>query len=140
MCVVYCLVYSVLSILCSSDANMTISTDLCLMDNIEISEYSYFRPQVMLAWAGPQHWKLRPRNRNEDVSESERLKCMYCMQQLYTMTISLYTLCVCVCVVGSKDVPRKQKHSKHVFRVDFTRTLNEELFKRGKVSRSNVFV
>ena len=40
------------------------------MSNIEISEYSYFKPQIAAAWAGSQHWKLKPRNRDPDNNEN----------------------------------------------------------------------
>lgn len=33
--------------------------DLCLMEAVEPSEYSYFNSAVVSAWAGPQHWKLK---------------------------------------------------------------------------------
>ena len=36
--------------------------DLCLTDLIAPSDYSYFNPAVLASWAGPQHWKFRPRN------------------------------------------------------------------------------
>lgn len=29
---------------------------------IQPSEYSYFNPTILASWAGPQHWKFRPRN------------------------------------------------------------------------------
>ena len=29
---------------------------------LERSEYSYFSQAAVEAWAGPQHWKLRPRS------------------------------------------------------------------------------
>lgn len=30
---------------------------------LERSEYSYFSQAAVEAWAGPQHWKLRPRSK-----------------------------------------------------------------------------
>lgn len=45
-----------------------IAGELCLTDNIQVSEYSYFNPAVLSTWAGPNHWKLRPRNRDTDKS------------------------------------------------------------------------
>ncbi len=35
---------------------------LCLTEALAPSEYSYFNPAVLSTWAGPQHWKLCPRN------------------------------------------------------------------------------
>ena len=32
---------------------------------LEQSEYSYFSQAAVEAWAGPQHWKLRPRSNNQ---------------------------------------------------------------------------
>ena len=40
--------------------------ELCLSEALQLSEYSYFDPVVMSTWAGPQHWKLRPRNTKKD--------------------------------------------------------------------------
>ena len=37
-------------------------SELCLSEALEPSEYSYFNLAVASAWAGPHHWKLRPRN------------------------------------------------------------------------------
>ena len=32
---------------------------------LEQSEYSYFSQAAVEAWAGPQHWKLRPRSNDQ---------------------------------------------------------------------------
>ena len=37
-------------------------SELCLSEALEPSEYSYFNLAVASTWAGPHHWKLRPRN------------------------------------------------------------------------------
>ena len=37
-------------------------SELCLSEALEPSEYSYFNLAVTSTWAGPNHWKLRPRN------------------------------------------------------------------------------
>ena len=37
-------------------------SELCLSEALEPSEYSYFNLAVTSTWAGPHHWKLRPRN------------------------------------------------------------------------------
>ena len=51
----------------------TVAGELCLTDVLEPSEYSYFNPTVVSMWAGPQHWKLRPRNR-EMKTDGQRVK------------------------------------------------------------------
>ena len=53
-------------ILFSSEFNKLISGELCLTDTIQLSEYSYFNPTVLSTWAGPGHWKLRSRNKEND--------------------------------------------------------------------------
>jgi len=34
---------------------------------LERSEYSYFSQAAVEAWAGPQHWKLRPRSKPQGI-------------------------------------------------------------------------
>ena len=60
----------------------TVAGELCLTDVLELSEYSYYNPNILSTWAGPQHWKLRPRNRDPTI----------------TTGLCVRVLCVCVCV------------------------------------------
>lgn len=104
-----------------SDANMNnmnnmnktelqnlISGELCLSDTIQLSEYSYFNPTVLSTWAGPQHWKLRPRNKDiKDRTNNDN---------------------------DNAVTAKKKRQPRQVFRVDFTLTPDESLFKKGRAA------
>ena len=51
-----------LSHICSS-VSVGTGGQLCLQLSLAPSEYSYFNMDVLNTWAGPQHWKLKPKSK-----------------------------------------------------------------------------
>ncbi|XP_063963241.1 condensin complex subunit 2-like [Lytechinus pictus] len=48
----------------SSSVSVNTGGKLCLQLSLEPSEYSYFNLDVLNTWAGPQHWKLKPKSKD----------------------------------------------------------------------------
>ncbi|KAH0623063.1 hypothetical protein JD844_030981 [Phrynosoma platyrhinos] len=42
---------------------------MCLQLSMNPSEYSYFSPRTMSMWAGPEHWRFKPRQKGDANSE-----------------------------------------------------------------------
>ncbi|XP_077161678.1 condensin complex subunit 2 isoform X1 [Paroedura picta] len=42
---------------------------MCLHLSMNPSEYSYFSPRTMFMWAGPEHWRFKPRHKGDAGSE-----------------------------------------------------------------------
>ncbi|XP_042333052.1 condensin complex subunit 2 [Sceloporus undulatus] len=42
---------------------------MCLQLSMNPSEYSYFSPRAMSMWAGPEHWRFKPRQKGDANSE-----------------------------------------------------------------------
>ncbi|XP_070621585.1 condensin complex subunit 2 [Erythrolamprus reginae] len=38
---------------------------MCLQLSMNPSEYSYFSPRIMSMWAGPEHWRFKPRHKGQ---------------------------------------------------------------------------
>ncbi|XP_066123843.1 condensin complex subunit 2 isoform X1 [Saccopteryx bilineata] len=47
---------------------------MCPLLSMKPGEYSYFSPRTMSMWAGPEHWRFRPRHKQEAASKSENRK------------------------------------------------------------------
>ncbi|KFQ15418.1 Condensin complex subunit 2, partial [Leptosomus discolor] len=47
---------------------------LCLHLSMKPGEYSYFSPRTLSMWAGPEHWRFRPRHKSEADSGKETKK------------------------------------------------------------------
>ncbi|KAM6395517.1 condensin complex subunit 2 [Rhynochetos jubatus] len=47
---------------------------MCLHLSMKPGEYSYFSPRTLSMWAGPEHWRFKPRHKPEAGSEKERKK------------------------------------------------------------------
>ncbi|KAM4867838.1 condensin complex subunit 2 isoform 2-T2 [Thomomys bottae] len=47
---------------------------MCPFLSMKPGEYSYFSPRTMKMWAGPEHWRFRPRHKQESTSQSENRK------------------------------------------------------------------
>ncbi|XP_069475189.1 condensin complex subunit 2 [Ambystoma mexicanum] len=47
---------------------------MCLQLSVKPGEYSYFSPRTMSMWAGPEHWRFRPRVKVDDCEKGNRLK------------------------------------------------------------------
>nr|XP_040126676.1 condensin complex subunit 2 isoform X1 [Ictidomys tridecemlineatus] len=47
---------------------------MCPLLSMKPGEYSYFSPRTMKMWAGPDHWRFRPRHKQDAVSQSENKK------------------------------------------------------------------
>ncbi|XP_069869467.1 condensin complex subunit 2 isoform X1 [Dipodomys merriami] len=47
---------------------------MCPFLSMKPGEYSYFSPRTMKMWAGPDHWRFRPRHKQESTSLSENKK------------------------------------------------------------------
>ncbi|XP_060040855.1 condensin complex subunit 2 isoform X2 [Erinaceus europaeus] len=47
---------------------------MCPLLSMKPGEYSYFSPRTMSMWAGPDHWRFRPRHKQEAASQSENKK------------------------------------------------------------------
>ncbi|XP_019354508.1 condensin complex subunit 2 isoform X2 [Alligator mississippiensis] len=46
-------------------------TTMCLQLSTKPGEYSYFSPQIMSMWAGPEHWRFKPRHKLEAGADKE---------------------------------------------------------------------
>uniref|UniRef100_A0A8C6ZNB5 Condensin complex subunit 2 n=1 Tax=Nothoprocta perdicaria TaxID=30464 RepID=A0A8C6ZNB5_NOTPE len=44
---------------------------MCLHLSMKPGEYSYFSPRILSMWAGPEHWRFKPRHKSDTVSEKE---------------------------------------------------------------------
>ncbi|XP_010215657.1 PREDICTED: condensin complex subunit 2, partial [Tinamus guttatus] len=44
---------------------------MCRHLSMKPGEYSYFSPRILSMWAGPEHWRFRPRHKSAAVSERE---------------------------------------------------------------------
>ncbi|NXA56703.1 CND2 protein, partial [Nothocercus julius] len=44
---------------------------MCLHLSMKPGEYSYFSPRILSMWAGPEHWRFKPRHKSDAVSEKE---------------------------------------------------------------------
>ncbi|KAM8794577.1 condensin complex subunit 2 [Eudromia elegans] len=44
---------------------------MCLHLSMKPGEYSYFSPRILSMWAGPEHWRFKPRHKSDAVSERE---------------------------------------------------------------------
>ncbi|OCT89966.1 hypothetical protein XELAEV_18018580mg [Xenopus laevis] len=47
---------------------------MCLQLSSCPGEYSYFSPRTMSMWAGPEHWRFRPRHKTSTDSDQQRVK------------------------------------------------------------------
>ncbi|GAB0200322.1 condensin complex subunit 2 [Grus japonensis] len=47
---------------------------MCLHLSMKPGEYSYFSPQTLSMWAGPEHWRFKPRHKLDSDSEKETKK------------------------------------------------------------------
>ncbi|XP_075063457.1 condensin complex subunit 2 isoform X2 [Mixophyes fleayi] len=47
---------------------------MCLQLSSCPGEYSYFSPRTMSMWAGPEHWRFRPRQKIETVGDRQKAK------------------------------------------------------------------
>ncbi|XP_009706644.1 PREDICTED: condensin complex subunit 2 [Cariama cristata] len=47
---------------------------MCLHLSMKPGEYSYFSPRTLSMWAGPEHWRFRPRHKPDADSEKETKK------------------------------------------------------------------
>ncbi|XP_003422070.3 condensin complex subunit 2 isoform X2 [Loxodonta africana] len=47
---------------------------MCPLLSMKPGEYSYFSPRTMLMWAGPDHWRFRPRHKQDASSKPENKK------------------------------------------------------------------
>ncbi|NXW54087.1 CND2 protein, partial [Eurystomus gularis] len=47
---------------------------MCLHLSMKPGEYSYFSPRTLSMWAGPEHWRFRPRHKADADSERETKK------------------------------------------------------------------
>ncbi|NXT88603.1 CND2 protein, partial [Anhinga rufa] len=47
---------------------------MCLHLSMKPGEYSYFSPRTLSMWAGPEHWRFRPRHKLDADSEKETKK------------------------------------------------------------------
>ncbi|XP_046924818.1 condensin complex subunit 2 isoform X1 [Lynx rufus] len=47
---------------------------MCPLLSMKPGEYSYFSPRTMSMWAGPDHWRFRPRLKHDAASKSENKK------------------------------------------------------------------
>ncbi|KAM9313414.1 condensin complex subunit 2 [Gastrophryne carolinensis] len=47
---------------------------MCLQLSSCPGEYSYFSPRTMSMWAGPEHWRFRPRQKVESVGDRQKVK------------------------------------------------------------------
>ncbi|KAM4747735.1 condensin complex subunit 2 [Rhinophrynus dorsalis] len=47
---------------------------MCLQLSSCPGEYSYFSPRTMSMWAGPEHWRFRPRQKGEPESDKQKVK------------------------------------------------------------------
>nr|XP_013806651.1 PREDICTED: condensin complex subunit 2 [Apteryx mantelli mantelli] len=47
---------------------------MCLHLSMKPGEYSYFSPRTLSMWAGPEHWRFKPRHKSDAVSEKETKK------------------------------------------------------------------
>ncbi|XP_040270418.1 condensin complex subunit 2 [Bufo bufo] len=54
-------------------AEVDIST-MCLQLSSCPGEYSYFSPRTMSMWAGPEHWRFRPRQKIESAGDKQKIK------------------------------------------------------------------
>ncbi|XP_009586098.1 PREDICTED: condensin complex subunit 2 isoform X2 [Fulmarus glacialis] len=47
---------------------------MCLHLSMKPGEYSYFSPRTLSMWAGPEHWRFKPRHKSDADSEKEAKK------------------------------------------------------------------
>ncbi|NXO52608.1 CND2 protein, partial [Aramus guarauna] len=47
---------------------------MCLHLSMKPGEYSYFSPQTLSMWAGPEHWRFKPRHKLDSDSEKQTKK------------------------------------------------------------------
>ncbi|NP_001244261.1 condensin complex subunit 2 [Gallus gallus] len=47
---------------------------MCLHLSMKPGEYSYFSPRTLSMWAGPEHWRFKPRHKSSADSEKENKK------------------------------------------------------------------
>ncbi|XP_009878117.1 PREDICTED: condensin complex subunit 2 [Charadrius vociferus] len=47
---------------------------MCLHLSVKPGEYSYFSPRTLSMWAGPEHWRFKPRHKPDADSEKETKK------------------------------------------------------------------
>ncbi|CAI9566246.1 unnamed protein product [Staurois parvus] len=47
---------------------------MCLQLSSCPGEYSYFSPRTMSMWAGPEHWRFRPRQKIENIGDKPKIK------------------------------------------------------------------
>ncbi|NXL51444.1 CND2 protein, partial [Podilymbus podiceps] len=47
---------------------------MCLHISMKPGEYSYFSPRILSMWAGPEHWRFKPRHKSAADSEKETKK------------------------------------------------------------------
>ncbi|NXL68717.1 CND2 protein, partial [Chordeiles acutipennis] len=47
---------------------------LCLHLSMKPGDYSYFSPRTLSMWAGPEHWRFKPRHKSDADSEKEPKK------------------------------------------------------------------
>ncbi|XP_071494851.1 condensin complex subunit 2-like isoform X1 [Diadema antillarum] len=56
---------------CSS-VSVNTGGSLCLQLSLAPTEYSYFNMDILNTWAGPQHWKLKPKSKDQAADEGPK--------------------------------------------------------------------
>ena len=65
---------------------------LCLTEALQDSEYGYFKSDILSAWAGPQHWKVKTSVKGAYKTNIILISCVCTL----TVLLWLYNVCMYV--------------------------------------------
>ncbi|XP_034286659.1 condensin complex subunit 2 [Pantherophis guttatus] len=96
---------------------------MCLQLSMNPSEYSYFSPRIMSMWAGPEHWRFKPRHKGdanaERVSKRKTIKKVFEINFDEEIDFELHFRKTRAATVLSKSTLQSQSKKSNTLPTDF---------------------
>uniref|UniRef100_A0A8C6VQV2 Condensin complex subunit 2 n=1 Tax=Naja naja TaxID=35670 RepID=A0A8C6VQV2_NAJNA len=96
---------------------------MCLQLSMNPSEYSYFSPRIMSMWAGPEHWRFKPRHKGtptlERVSKRKTTKKVFEINFEEEVDFEFYFHETRASTVLSKSTLQSQNRKSNTLPTDF---------------------
>ncbi|XP_058050368.1 condensin complex subunit 2 [Ahaetulla prasina] len=96
---------------------------MCLQLSMNPSEYSYFSPRIMSMWAGPEHWRFKPRHKGdanaERTSKRKTVKKVFEINFDEEINFELYFRKTRAATVLSKSTLQSQNKKSNTLPTDF---------------------
>uniref|UniRef100_A0A8C6VHE8 Condensin complex subunit 2 n=1 Tax=Naja naja TaxID=35670 RepID=A0A8C6VHE8_NAJNA len=92
---------------------------MCLQLSMNPSEYSYFSPRIMSMWAGPEHWRFKPRHKGTRVSKRKTTKKVFEINFEEEVDFEFYFHETRASTVLSKSTLQSQNRKSNTLPTDF---------------------